>query len=163
MPPAGSDRLPVAVLNLFQLAAPAAIFAAAALRLPAVELDLFGGVTDTLFGTHTGGREVLLATTACAVLGLAQAVAIRDPARGTRRYWFGVALAVLAVAAGLVAARGAYRVGFVPVIEEVDSRPRTAAYVGLFGGAAFSALAVVRLTRFFEPQQPPATAPDSTP
>jgi hypothetical protein len=157
MHPAESERVPVVVLNVFQLLCPVAIFGAAAAQLPAVEIDLWGGVTQTLFDAF-GGLRVLIATVVCAVLGVAQTAAIRDPARGTRRYRFGIVLAVAAVVAGLVVAHASYRVGFVPIVEELDSRPRVGAYLGVFGGAGFAALGIVRLTRFFEPQ-PPVPAP----
>jgi hypothetical protein len=158
MPPADANvRVPVVVLNLFQLACPAAIFCAAALHLPAVEINLLSeSATGTLFGSFASGREVLVATIACTVLGLLQTAAIREPARGTARYRFGIAVAVLALVAGLVVMHGSYRVGFVPFMDEFETRPRVGAYIGLFGGGGFAGLAYVRLARFLER---PATAP----
>jgi len=151
MPPADENvRVPVAVLNLFQLACPAALFGAVALGVPAVELNLQGSVTTTLFNSLVGGREVFFATIACTLLATLQLAAIRDPARATARYRCGIAIALLGVAAGLVVMHGAYRGGFEP-FDYIESRPRAGCYLALFAGGAFSALAYLRLMRFLEP------------
>jgi hypothetical protein len=149
MPPADATvRIPVAVLNLFQLACPAAIFCAAALHLPAVEYNLPEEARGTLFNTPYS-QEVLLANTICAVLGLVQTFVIRDPLRGTSRYKYGIGLEVLAFIGGLAAAHGAYRVGLTP-LDEIEARPLIGTYVALFSGLGFSAFAFIRLERFFE-------------
>lgn len=156
-PPANETRIPVAVTNVFQLLCPLAVFAAAA-RLPANEL-VFEGVSanETLFGAYNAGVRILVGTIVCTLLGVVQLAAIRDPARGTPRRTWGIAVAALGVVAGLVVGHGAYQVGFQPAAGYYDTRPLAGSYVGLFAGVGFASLAIVRLTRFFEaePAAPP--------
>ena len=105
MPAADENvRVPVVVANLrFSWRARRRFSALAALNLPAAEFDLGELITKSLFNAPHAS-EVVYATILCAVLGLLQTAAIRDPDRGTPRYKFGIALAVLALVSGLVVA-----------------------------------------------------------
>ena len=164
MAPANDTRVPVAVTDVFQLLCPLAVFAAAA-RLPANEVLVQGiPAVETLFGAYNAGVRVLVATVVCTLLALIQLAVIRDPARGTPRRRWGIAVATLGVVAGLVVAHGAYQIGFQPAGDYYETLPRAGAYVGLFAGVGFASLAIVRLTRFFEAEPaPPSAAPPATP
>jgi hypothetical protein len=166
MPPANETQIPVSVLNAAQLACLAAVVLVGAAGTPAVDIDLsdWFGVIETapLFDNSFGGSYVLAGTIACVLLGSAQTW-IRDPARGTQRRKYGIAVTALAVIAGLATAYWAYRVGFAPLDVNIKSRPRTATYVGVCGAVGFASLAIVRLTRFFESEPAPPAEPAPAP
>ena len=162
MVPASETRVPVAVLNTFQLLCPLAI-TAVGWRLPANEVYIDGTpAAEMLFRAYNGGPRLLIGTIVCAVLGLIQLAVIRDPTRGSARHKWGLAVAALAVVAGSAVAYGAYQVGFTPAADYYETRPLAGTYVGLFGGAGFAVLAILRLMRFFEPEPAPLAAPPTT-
>ncbi len=152
-------HLPGRSTAILQLGCVVAVLTAVALGLPAVEMDIFGGVEDTLFGAwHGRPARIGMLFGTCATV--AQLVLLRRPVNGGRARRLALALAVLTVAAGSALAFGAYRVGFVSPLPDMDVKAGPAVYIAVTAGVGLAALGTIRVTRFLvaDPAEPGAAA-----
>lgn len=124
---------------VLQLACVAVVVAGTVLRIPAVEIAVYGGVEDTLLRSWNGTPArvgVLIGT----LVSLGQLALVRYPVRGHRGRVLALVLDLVVVAAGLLLVYGAYRVGFVPSLPDWHVSARTMTYLGVFVGACLATI-----------------------
>jgi hypothetical protein len=144
---ARAEASKVRLLLLVQLGCGVAVLVAAALRLPATVMDVFGGVNFTLYSSPPDGPRAVFGAVMGTALALAQLPFARFLGRDGSVRSAALVLAVLGLLLGVMVAYGAYRAGFVPALEDVDTRPGPAAVIALAGGSVYGLTAIYQLVR----------------
>jgi hypothetical protein len=143
--------VPLRLPAVLELAFSTSIIIAAALRLPAIYWDEFGGIGMTFIsarGPTFDGPRVIYCTVLAALLALLHLLFLRKPMRCSRGHFVATALSMLVLLLGLVIAKSAYNTSLTPYgYSDPDLHIGPAALIAIVSGAGYAASGGYRLYR----------------